>query len=243
MHGHGGVVLEHLKAIALQSDIGPDDTFFWYTSPSWMMWNFQVAGLLVGATIVCYDGSPSVSAAGRVVGHRRPRRRDGLRHQSRLSARVRQGAGACRARIMTCRRFARSASRGHHCRRRRRCGCATTSANRSKSRRSAAAPMWCRRSSAVSARCRYGRASCQRRIWASHWMRGMSRVSRCAARSGSWSSRSRCRRCRSNSGTMRTEHDTAQHISRCFRKCGGTVTGSRSPSTAASWCTAGRTRH
>ena len=59
MHGHGGVVLEHLKAIALQSDIGPDDTFFWYTSPSWMMWNFQVAGLLVGATIVCYDGSPT----------------------------------------------------------------------------------------------------------------------------------------------------------------------------------------
>jgi acetoacetyl-CoA synthetase len=59
VHGHGGVVLEHLKAIALQSDIGADDTFFWYTSPSWMMWNFQVGGLLVGATIVCYDGSPS----------------------------------------------------------------------------------------------------------------------------------------------------------------------------------------
>ncbi|OBF38633.1 acetoacetate-CoA ligase [Mycobacterium sp. ACS1612] len=59
MHGHGGVVLEHLKAIALQSDIGADDTFFWYTSPSWMMWNFQVAGLLVGATIVCYAGSPN----------------------------------------------------------------------------------------------------------------------------------------------------------------------------------------
>jgi acetoacetyl-CoA synthetase len=59
VHGHGGVVLEHLKAIALQSDIGPDDTFFWYTSPSWMMWNFQVAGLLVGATIVCYEGSPN----------------------------------------------------------------------------------------------------------------------------------------------------------------------------------------
>ncbi|MGU3501417.1 acetoacetate--CoA ligase [Mycobacterium sp. C31M] len=59
MHGHGGVLVEHLKAVALQSDIGPGDTFFWYTSPSWMMWNFQVAGLLVGATIVCYDGSPS----------------------------------------------------------------------------------------------------------------------------------------------------------------------------------------
>ncbi|GAB0101787.1 acetoacetate--CoA ligase [Nocardia sp. JMUB6875] len=59
VHGHGGVLLEHLKAVALQSDIGPDDTFFWYTSPSWMMWNFQIAGLLVGATIVCYDGSPA----------------------------------------------------------------------------------------------------------------------------------------------------------------------------------------
>lgn len=59
VHGHGGVVLEHLKAVALQSDIGADDTFFWYTSPSWMMWNYQIAGLLVGATIVCYSGSPS----------------------------------------------------------------------------------------------------------------------------------------------------------------------------------------
>ncbi|MDV3128731.1 acetoacetate--CoA ligase [Mycobacterium sp. 21AC1] len=62
IHGHGGVLLEHLKAVALQSDIGRDDVFFWYTSPSWMMWNFQVAGLLVGATIVCYDGSPTFPA-------------------------------------------------------------------------------------------------------------------------------------------------------------------------------------
>ncbi|MFC9996187.1 acetoacetate--CoA ligase [Nocardia sp. NPDC127526] len=62
VHGHGGVLLEHLKAVALQSDIGPSDTFFWYTSPSWMMWNFQIAGLLVGATVVCYDGSPSAPA-------------------------------------------------------------------------------------------------------------------------------------------------------------------------------------
>ncbi|KAA0018409.1 acetoacetate--CoA ligase [Antrihabitans cavernicola] len=59
VHGHGGVLLEHLKAVALQSNIGRDDVFFWYTSPSWMMWNYQVAGLLTGATVVCYDGSPS----------------------------------------------------------------------------------------------------------------------------------------------------------------------------------------
>ncbi|WP_072687377.1 acetoacetate--CoA ligase [Rhodococcus marinonascens] len=59
VHGHGGVLLEHVKSMALQLDIGREDTLFWYTSPSWMMWNFQTAGLLVGSTIVCYDGSPS----------------------------------------------------------------------------------------------------------------------------------------------------------------------------------------
>ena len=58
VHGHGGVVLEHLKGLALQLDVGPTDTYLWYTSPSWMMWNYRGAGLLVGATIVCYDGSP-----------------------------------------------------------------------------------------------------------------------------------------------------------------------------------------
>jgi acetoacetyl-CoA synthetase len=62
IHGHGGVLVEHLKAVALQSDMGRDDTFFWFTSPSWMMWNYQVAGLLVGATIVCYEGSPTAGA-------------------------------------------------------------------------------------------------------------------------------------------------------------------------------------
>ena len=65
-------MLEHLKAIALQADIGADDTFFWYTSPSWMMWNFQVAGLLVGATIVSLRRQPKLSETGRVVGHRLP---------------------------------------------------------------------------------------------------------------------------------------------------------------------------
>ena len=59
VHGHGGVLLEHLKALALHNDLGPGDRFWWYTTPSWMMWNYQVSGLLVGATIVTYDGSPS----------------------------------------------------------------------------------------------------------------------------------------------------------------------------------------
>jgi acetoacetyl-CoA synthetase len=57
MHGHGGIVLEHLKALALQLDLGPEDVFFWYTTTGWMMWNFLAGGLLLGATVVAYDGS------------------------------------------------------------------------------------------------------------------------------------------------------------------------------------------
>ncbi|MCK8614301.1 acetoacetate--CoA ligase [Gordonia sp. C13] len=58
VHGHGGVVVEHLKAGALHGDLSSDDVFFWQTALSWMMWNYQVAGLLCGAQIVCYSGSP-----------------------------------------------------------------------------------------------------------------------------------------------------------------------------------------
>jgi acetoacetyl-CoA synthetase len=59
VHGHGGVLLEHLKYLTLQLDLRPDDRFLWYSSTSWMMWNFLVSGLLVDTTIVLYDGSPT----------------------------------------------------------------------------------------------------------------------------------------------------------------------------------------
>lgn len=66
VHGHGGVVLEHLKAAGLHADLGPGDVFFWQTALSWMMWNYQVAGLLCGARIVCYSGSPLYPDADRL---------------------------------------------------------------------------------------------------------------------------------------------------------------------------------
>jgi acetoacetyl-CoA synthetase len=59
VHGHGGVLLEHLKYLSLQLDLHPGDRFLWYSSTSWMMWNLQVSGLLVDSTIVLYDGSPT----------------------------------------------------------------------------------------------------------------------------------------------------------------------------------------
>ncbi|MDA8063505.1 MAG: acetoacetate--CoA ligase, partial [Actinomycetota bacterium] len=68
VHGHGGVLLEHLKQAALHADLRAGERFCWYTSPSWMMWNYQLAGLLVGATIVTYDGSPGWPATGSLFG-------------------------------------------------------------------------------------------------------------------------------------------------------------------------------
>lgn len=58
VHGHGGIVLEHLKALSFHQDLGPEDVFFWYTTTGWMMWNYLIGGLLVGSTIVMYDGAP-----------------------------------------------------------------------------------------------------------------------------------------------------------------------------------------
>ena len=59
VHGHGGILLEHLKALALHSDLGEMDRFFWFSTTGWMMWNFLIGGLLVGCTVVLYDGSPA----------------------------------------------------------------------------------------------------------------------------------------------------------------------------------------
>jgi acetoacetyl-CoA synthetase len=59
VHGHGGVVAEHCKMLGLHLDLGPGKPLFWYTSTNWMMWNVVASGLLVGAPIVLYDGSPT----------------------------------------------------------------------------------------------------------------------------------------------------------------------------------------
>jgi acetoacetyl-CoA synthetase len=58
VHGHGGILLEHLKALGLHQDLGPGDRFFWFSTTGWMMWNFLVSGLCLGSTIVLFDGDP-----------------------------------------------------------------------------------------------------------------------------------------------------------------------------------------
>jgi acetoacetyl-CoA synthetase len=64
VHGHGGIVLEHAKAIGLHFDVGPTDRLFWFTTTGWMMWNFCVSGLLVGAAVVLFDGDPAWPSTG-----------------------------------------------------------------------------------------------------------------------------------------------------------------------------------
>ena len=58
VHSHGGILLEHCKALGLMSDIGEDDRFFWFTTTGWMMWNYLLSGLVVGSCIVLFDGDP-----------------------------------------------------------------------------------------------------------------------------------------------------------------------------------------
>ncbi|MYW69769.1 acetoacetate--CoA ligase [Streptomyces sp. SID8379] len=59
VHGHGGIVVELLKALGLGADLRADDRYLFHTSTSWMVWNLMVAGLLHGSTLVLYDGSPT----------------------------------------------------------------------------------------------------------------------------------------------------------------------------------------
>lgn len=58
VHGHGGIILELMKGLGLHLDLQANDRFFWQTTTGWMMWNFLIGGLLLGCTIVLYDGSP-----------------------------------------------------------------------------------------------------------------------------------------------------------------------------------------
>ena len=70
VHGHGGILLEHLKSLGLHTDLGPADRFLWFSTTGWMMWNYELSGLAVGSSIVAFDGNPAwpdLSAMWRLV--------------------------------------------------------------------------------------------------------------------------------------------------------------------------------
>jgi GT2 family glycosyltransferase len=58
VHGAGGILLKHLCEHVLNTDTGPGDRLFYFSTCGWMMWNWLVSGLAAGATLLLYDGSP-----------------------------------------------------------------------------------------------------------------------------------------------------------------------------------------
>ncbi|WP_394558322.1 acetoacetate--CoA ligase [Aquipseudomonas alcaligenes] len=67
VHGVGGTLLQHVKELGLHTDLHADDTLFYYTTCGWMMWNWLVSGLALGATLVLFDGSPFHPGAERLI--------------------------------------------------------------------------------------------------------------------------------------------------------------------------------
>ncbi|MGK0392170.1 acetoacetate--CoA ligase [Alcanivorax borkumensis] len=66
VHGAGGTLLQQTKELHLHADVRATDTFFYFTTCGWMMWNWLICGLHTGATLVLYDGNPAYPNTGRL---------------------------------------------------------------------------------------------------------------------------------------------------------------------------------
>lgn len=67
VHGAGGTLIQHLKELVLHTDLRREDKIFYYTTCGWMMWNWLISSLAVGATLILYDGSPFYPDAGALM--------------------------------------------------------------------------------------------------------------------------------------------------------------------------------
>ena len=64
VHGHGGILLEHLKVLGLHADMRPSDRFFWFTTTGWMMWNYLVSGCCTAPASCCSTAIPTCDGPG-----------------------------------------------------------------------------------------------------------------------------------------------------------------------------------
>ena len=64
VHRTAGMVLEHYKALGIHQDVQTGDGYFWYSTTGWMMWNYALSSLLLGATLYLYDGAPTYPDSG-----------------------------------------------------------------------------------------------------------------------------------------------------------------------------------
>ncbi len=158
VHGHGGILLEHLKALALHTDLGPADRFCWFTTTGWMMWNYLVSGPRRRLDHRAVRRQPGVARPVHAVAPRGgdpddlPRRERAVPHGLPIGRpRARAGArpvGAPRPRARRARRCPRPGSAGRP----------TPSRRPSRSARSAAGPTCARASSGRRRWCPSGRA-------------------------------------------------------------------------------------
>lgn len=66
VHGVGGTLLQHVKELGLHTNLSAKDSLFYYTTCGWMMWNWSVSALLLGASIILFDGAPTTPNVGRL---------------------------------------------------------------------------------------------------------------------------------------------------------------------------------
>ena len=103
VHGAGGTLLQHLKELVLHTDLTRDDRIFYFTTCGWMMWNWLVSSLAVGATVVLYDGAPLVRGRRCSGTWRQQERVTRLRHQRQVARARREGGARAGARRTTSR--------------------------------------------------------------------------------------------------------------------------------------------
>ena len=141
VHGHGGILIEHLKNHGLSWDLGPGDRLMWFTTTAWMMWNALVSALLLRASIVMLDGNPVLSRPGRPSGGW-PRRLRPTVHGRRAGAAdgLPQGRPRARRGLRPLARSASSAPPARRCRPRASTGSTSSSAPTCCSTSAAAAP-------------------------------------------------------------------------------------------------------
>src|SRR6516165_9246807 len=174
VHGHGGVVLEHLKYLSLHLDLHPGDRFLWYSSTSWMMWNLLLSGLLVDCTIVLYDGSPTHLTT------------DGLWRVAAESGVTVLGAGA--GYLLACAKKELKPGASYPLEAVRAVGSTGSPLPASGFRwyRCPVGRMCARPSSAVARLCRWSPASCLASVWARPSNPGPAQTIRWSARKASW---------------------------------------------------------
>ena len=59
VHRTGGIILEHFKALGIHQNVKKGDNYFWYSTTGWMMWNYSLSSLMLGATLSIFNGSPN----------------------------------------------------------------------------------------------------------------------------------------------------------------------------------------